>query len=636
MRFAALLLALALGGASSAAAAPGNPASDDSGRSAQAKSPPPPHRHETKLAGFAGPSLEGKQLSISAFLGKRLLIFCFNPGLEQAGTFARALAKLAPEQTRHNFQIVGVAMGLSPDKAREFARKFSLDFPIFDDSRALIGSRLGLMSPLVLLGVDAEGYVNMAMGSLETEDLRPVAMIEKQLREYLRLPQAAADPGGGLDRLVLAPLFETERMHGDETFRLADLAGEPVLLVFFLHTCPHCQLALRFFKQQLERLPEEKRPVLLGVSLRNQVASVEATLRAEKLDFFPVLLDSDGKIRDAYGVFAGVPDIMFIDRKGHIRHRIEGWSEQRDPALAQMYLADIAEVEIPMLLDSEGYSGNDFCAVCHEEEAATWEFTSHAVAFDSLVTRGVDRDPDCVSCHVVGFEKPGGYWLTLRQTYLENVGCEACHGAGGGHLKSAPAETSYERVCKGCHDSKHSLGFDYESFAARISHTAIAQLSRIQRKELLTGRDQPRDLLPRNANIVGSLACKGCHEQEYARWAKGAHARSVDSLRRKGKEADSACLRCHVTAYGRPGGFPKNARVDKHRELAKVGCESCHGPGGKHVADGAARVGDIVSLGDKCDSCVILQICGNCHDEANDPGFRFNVSKYIEAQRHGS
>ena len=38
-----------------------------------------------------------------------------------------------------------------------------------------------------------------------------------------------------------------------------------------------------------------------------------------------------------------------------------------------------------------------------------------------------------------------------------------------------------------------------------------------------------------------------------------------------------------------------------------------------------AKRGTILSLGDKCDSCVILQICGSCHDEANDPGFEFEV-----------
>ena len=76
--------------------------------------------------------------------------------------------------------------------------------------------------------------------------------------------------------------------------------------------------------------------------------------------------------------------------------------------------------------------------------------------------------------------------------------------------------------------------------------------------------------------------------------------------------------------------------VKSHTDLARVGCESCHGPGGEHAKQGAAKIGSIVSLGDKCDSCVILQICGTCHDEVNDPGFEFEVIEKIEAQRHGT
>jgi hypothetical protein len=33
---------------------------------------------------------------------------------------------------------------------------------------------------------------------------------------------------------------------------------------------------------------------------------------------------------------------------------------------------------------------------------------------------------------------------------------------------------------------------------------------------------------------------------------------------------------------------------------------------------------------------VILQICGTCHDDVNDPGFEFEVEKKIEAQKHGT
>ena len=109
----------------------------------------------------------------------------------------------------------------------------------------------------------------------------------------------------------------------------------------------------------------------------------------------------------------------------------------------------------------------------------------------------------------------------------------------------------------------------------------------------------------------------------------------MESLRKKDKESDAKCVSCHVTGYARPGGFPDGGRVRSHEDLARVGCESCHGPGAEHVKVDGKHPAGVVQLGDKCDSCVILQICGACHDDANDPGFRFNVERKIEAQRHG-
>ena len=208
-----------------------------------------------------------------------------------------------------------------------------------------------------------------------------------------------------------------------------------------------------------------------------------------------------------------------------------------------------------------------------------------------------------------------------------------------------PGPTSdYRSVCVDCHNPKHSLGFDYESFLLGVSHQAIAARSEAEREAMLVGRSKPRDLLPKTSSFVGSDACESCHPREYATWEKSAHADSLDSLRAKRKDDETACLRCHVTGFGRPGGFVEGTRAKEQKNFARVGCESCHGPGQGHIhsraktaqAEPGSGADDIVSLGDKCDSCVILQICGSCHDDANDPGFRFHIEERIEAQRHGS
>ena len=144
------------------------------------------------------------------------------------------------------------------------------------------------------------------------------------------------------------------------------------------------------------------------------------------------------------------------------------------------------------------------------------------------------------------------------------------------------------------------------------------------------------NLLPTAASHVGSDACQSCHPAEHAKWLASPHAAAFAALAQGGHQEDADCIACHTTGFGRTGGFPKGGRGAEHPDLARVGCESCHGPGGDHVAADAPKRGTILSLGDKCDSCVILQICGDCHDEANDPGFEFQVKAKIESQRHGT
>lgn len=596
----------------------------------------------SRLPGFEGRTLDGRSISTSSFSGKRLILLCFNPDIEQAKAYAQAIASVEDEQRRYNFAVAGVALGVDSADARAFAARLELDVPILDDSDGRIGVKLGLQSPLTLVGSDADGRVGLTMVGFEHDPEIPAAAIEARIREYLRLPPAGAGSRGKLDASPKAPAFEAERIGGGDRFRLSELSGRPVVLTFFLSTCPHCIEALRFFKDELARMPAKIRPAFVGVAIDPSSHAVATTLEEKKVDFFPVLADADREVSTAYGSFGAVPDILLIDADGRIVDREKGWYEQYSPNVMRMRLARLAGIEVPMLVERDGFSGNDACAVCHPMEAATWRFTAHAAAFDSLVLRGADRDPKCVGCHVVGFGERGGYSEAGREKHLEDVGCETCHGRGGEHLGGEPAGASatatgdYRTVCERCHDAKHSLGFDYGTFHPRISHVAILALEDAEREKLAAGHEQPRELLPTAARFVGSAACQRCHEQEYAIWSRSAHARSAESLRKKAKDDDEACVRCHVTGYGRPGGFPDGERAGSDADLSRVGCESCHGPGGEHVEGDGKRLGGIVKLGDKCDTCVILKICGTCHDDANDPEFRFSVVRKIDAQRHGA
>jgi peroxiredoxin len=609
-----------------------------------AAKPAPKHvrsPNERPLPAFSGWTLDDQRFEVGSVLGQRLLLFFFNPEVKDAAVVAQTLQPIAALRGKHNFQIVGIAAGSTRPRAAEFAKSQGFDFPIVDDSNAAISQKLGLRVPVALLGVDAEGYVTFGLGQFAVDEPGAAEAIEEQIREALRLPTRADEQEPGFANQPSAPTFTAPLLDARQSFDLAAQRGKPLILTFFLHTCPHCHELLGFLKEYLPTLPEDKRPRLVGLEISGRTESVRDQLRTDGFEFFPVIFDPDGKIRAAYGVFAGVPDTFLIDAEGRIVHRLRGWERAQHEPLLKMRIAKLGGAPVPMLLRSKGYSGNDVCGVCHELEHETWTYTQHATAFDTLVTHAADADPECIGCHVVGYDEPGGFKSARETPELEDVGCESCHGRGGPHLSPGFAKDgSYQTACATCHNPTHSLGFEYASFLPRVSHAAnagIAKLPPDQKRERLAALGARRkDLLPTNAVYVGSQACRGCHAAEHATWSESPHAHAVDTLETVRKQGNPDCLRCHTTGFGRPGGFPDKAPPAQHPELASVGCESCHGPGGDHVAEGSAKIGTIVSLGDKCDSCVILQICGACHDDANDPGFEFEVKQKIEKQRHGT
>jgi hypothetical protein len=103
-------------------------------------------------------------------------------------------------------------------------------------------------------------------------------------------------------------------------------------------------------------------------------------------------------------------------------------------------------------------------------------------------------------------------------------------------------------------------------------------------------------------DYIGSEKCKICHKkelagQQYAIWSKGPHAGSFETLKseksvRIARELgldvapDQApeCLRCHVTGW-KNGGYQIDVdstdtrALKMNSDLARVGCEACHGSG---------------------------------------------------------
>ncbi len=141
------------------------------------------------------------------------------------------------------------------------------------------------------------------------------------------------------------------------------------------------------------------------------------------------------------------------------------------------------------------YVGSQKCQSCHEEEYRTWLRSRHANAWKSLTDVAHpprDFDPECVGCHVVGwdglqrFPYVDGFVTAESTPHLMNVGCENCHGPGEKHIAAELGDdeaameairagmrlgSAVKTTCYSCHDADNSPEFDFDRYYPLIDHS---------------------------------------------------------------------------------------------------------------------------------------------------------------------
>lgn len=138
----------------------------------------------------------------------------------------------------------------------------------------------------------------------------------------------------------------------------------------------------------------------------------------------------------------------------------------------------------------KNFVGSETCGECHTTAFEIWENTPHHHATDSIVhppeRSEVPRhyDPECLSCHVTGwnpqqyFPFKSGYAELEKSKHLHGNGCENCHGPGSAHVAAENGEgdlseeqinslrksmvlplAKAEHMCMECHDLDNSPDF---------------------------------------------------------------------------------------------------------------------------------------------------------------------------------
>ncbi len=125
-------------------------------------------------------------------------------------------------------------------------------------------------------------------------------------------------------------------------------------------------------------------------------------------------------------------------------------------------------------LKTSSFVGAQACANCHPQEYKIWKSSSHSHAYETLKNKNRHTNSNCISCHVVGWDKKGGFVDEKHSKHLKGVQCENCHGPRKEHIKSPQrSKTSTKGKhynCKQCHNSTHSSQFNLDHYWKKIAH----------------------------------------------------------------------------------------------------------------------------------------------------------------------
>jgi hypothetical protein len=433
---------------------------------------------------------------------------CGCTGLEnQKGGLARRDSLLRELREKRGWTVVPVDVG---SQAKRFGRQPEIKFQRTADALRAMGYRA------VTLGKDDLRLTAGELTAATNPDDKPsifvsanVAILARELQPTYTVVEAGGKKIGITG--VLGDSFE-QKLAGDELIH--EPAGPALERVAAELKSQDCD----FYVLLAHATLDESRALAAANPIFDLVITAggvgEPTLELERLPGGKTQMAQVG----TKGMYVGVIGV-FDDEETPLRYERVPLDKRfpDSPAMLQL-LADYQKQLESMGLDELGlkpqahptgrkFVGSAACADCHTKAFAVWEKTPHAHATDSLVNPpervNISRhfDPECLSCHVTGWEPQKIYpfesgYLSLQKTpLLQHNGCENCHGPGSAHvaaetgmdavtdeeqrarrdaMKLPLAGGVAERKCMECHDIDNSPDFHvkgaFEKYWKEVEH----------------------------------------------------------------------------------------------------------------------------------------------------------------------
>lgn len=225
-------------------------------------------------------------------------------------------------------------------------------------------------------------------------------------------------------------------------------------------------------------------------------------------------------------------------------------------------------------------------------------------------------------------EPPAGpQFVPGTKTMLVHVGEKGMAAIVLGLYDNPDQPIAYQRVIL---DSRYPDS--PEMYQVMVTYQAQLQALGLEGLEIRAVAHPRREV---QGDFVGSEKCANCHEKSYLVWKKSGHSKAWETLANLDppRTYDPECISCHVTGWHPTRYFPYLSGFISEEQtphLVSVGCESCHGPGGEHVA---AEMGSDIERQLRAAQALVVtkeqaetseaHNCRNCHDLDNSPDFHF-------------
>jgi cytochrome c biogenesis protein CcmG/thiol:disulfide interchange protein DsbE len=132
---------------------------------------------------------------------------------------------------------------------------------------------------------------------------------------------------------LAAPLFELKDLSG-KTVALDSFKGHPVMLDFWATWCGPCRISIPHVQEFYMR-HKAGGLVVLGVNMDEDTSEVSDFVKRFKMTY-PVLYGGGMPVSSDYQV-EGIPHFVFIDLKGNVVQRFEGFSLQMPDAWEETF-----------------------------------------------------------------------------------------------------------------------------------------------------------------------------------------------------------------------------------------------------------------------------------------------------------